>query len=63
MKEAIMTYRIEVAEFETRTWMSVGLVEQTLAQVRLYVCIVKRLYPGCHVRALETLTDETVAEV
>lgn len=58
-----MTYKIEVAEFETRTWVSVGLVEQTLDEVRMYVCVVKRLYPGCHVRALEMLSSETVVEV
>jgi len=58
-----MTYKIEVAEFKTRSWISVGLVEQSLEEVRMYVCVVKRLYPGCHVRALETLTSHTVAEV
>ncbi|MEN9879622.1 MAG: hypothetical protein RIQ55_268 [Pseudomonadota bacterium] len=58
-----MTYRIEIAEFQTRAWVSVGLVEQTLDQVRMYVCVVKRLYPGCHVRALELRSSETVAEV
>lgn len=58
-----MTYKIEVAEFETRSWISVGMVEQTLEEVRMYVCVVKRLYPGCHVRALEMLTSHTVAEV
>lgn len=58
-----MTYKIEVAEFQSRTWVSVGLVEQTLEEVRMYVCIVKRLYPGCHVRALEMVSSETVAEV
>ena len=58
-----MTYKIEVAEFETRTWVSVGLVEQTLDEVRMYVCVVKRLYPGCHVRALEMLSSEIVVEV
>lgn len=63
MKGNIMTYRIEVAEFETRTWVSVGLVEQTLNEVRMYVCVVKRLYPGCHVRALEMINSEIVVEV
>lgn len=58
-----MTYRIEVAEFQTRCWVSVGMVEQTLDDVRMYVCVVKRLYPGCHVRALDLLTQHTVAEV
>lgn len=58
-----MTYQIEVAEFNSLSWVSVGLVEQTLDEVRMYVCIVKRLYPGCHVRALEMLTSLTVAEV
>lgn len=58
-----MTYKIEVAEFQSRTWVSIGLVEQTLDEVRMYVCVVKRLYPGCHVRALEFLTSEMVVEV
>lgn len=58
-----MTYKIEVAEFKTRTWVSVGLVEQTLDEVRMYVCVVKRLYPGCHVRALELMTHKMVAKV
>ncbi len=58
-----MTYRIEVAEFETRTWISIGMVEQTLEDVRMYVSVVKRLYPGCHVRALEMLTSHTVVEI
>lgn len=62
-KEDDMTYRIEVAEFQTRSWVSVGMVEQTLDDVRMYVCVVKRLYPGCHVRALDLLTLHTVAEV
>lgn len=58
-----MTYRIEVAEFETREWSSVGWVDQTLEEIKIYVCIVKRLYPGCHVRALEVATGELVVEV
>lgn len=58
-----MTYKIEVAEFETRSWISVGMVEQTLEEVRMYVCVVKRLYPGCHVRALEVLSNLTVLEI
>ena len=58
-----MTYRIEVAEFQSTAWVSVGLVEQPLDELRMYVCVVKRLYPGCHVRALELLTSETVVEL
>lgn len=58
-----MTYKIEVAEFETRSWISVGLVEHTLEDLRMYLCVVKRLYPGCHVRALEMLSSQTIAEV
>jgi len=58
-----MTFRIEVAEFQTMNWVSVGMVEQSLDEVKLYVCVVKRLYPGCHVRALELLSLEAVVEV
>ncbi|MGV0998320.1 MAG: hypothetical protein ACOYBQ_03215 [Fluviibacter sp.] len=58
-----MTYRIEVAEFKTMAWVSVGLVDQTLDDVRMYLCIVKRLYPGCHVRALDLLSRQTVSEI
>lgn len=58
-----MTYRIEVAEFQTRKWVSIGMVEQTLEDVRMYLSVVKRLYPGCHVRALEVLTRHTVVEI
>lgn len=58
-----MTYRIEVAEFQTRAWVAVGLVEQTLDEVKMYVCVVKRLYPGCHVRAMELISGEAVVEV
>lgn len=63
MRKSVVTYKIEVAEFETRDWVSLGLVEQTFDEVRMYVCVVKRLYPGCHVRALEMLSSETVVEV
>lgn len=58
-----MIFRIEVAEFETRNWVNLGLVEQTIEQVRMYICIVKRMYPGSHVRALNLDTSDTVAEV
>lgn len=63
MRKSVVTYKIEVAEFETRDWVSLGLVEQTFDEVRMYVCVVKRLYPGCHVRALEMVSSETVVEV
>lgn len=62
-KGGCVAYRIEVAEFETRAWVAVGVVEQSLNEVKMYICVVKRLYPGCHVRALEFLSGETVAEV
>ena len=58
-----MIYRIEVAEFETRNWVNLGLVEQTLEQVRMYICIVRGMYPGSHVRALDLETRDTIAEV
>lgn len=58
-----MTYRIEVSEFQTSTWVSVGLVEQTLEEVRMYICVVKRIYPGCHVRALDIIKNELIAVV
>lgn len=58
-----MTYRIEVAEFETRTWVAVGLVEQTLAQLRMYLSVVKHMYPGSHVRACDLKNGMTVLEV
>lgn len=58
-----MIFRIEVAEFETRNWVNLGLVEQTIEQVRMYICIVKRMYPGSHVRALNLDTSDTAAEV
>lgn len=58
-----MTYKIEVAEFATREWMSMGVVEQSLEELRMYICVVKRLYPGCHVRAVDMISSETVAEV
>jgi hypothetical protein len=58
-----MTYKIEVTEFKSRKWISLGLVEHTLEDLRMYLCVVKRLYPGCHVRALEMLTRRTVVEV
>jgi len=62
-KGGCVAYRIEVAEFETRAWVAVGVVEQSLNEVKMYICVVKRLYPGCHVRALEFLSGEIVAEV
>ena len=58
-----MIFRIEVAEFETRNWVNLGLVEQTIEQVWMYICIVKRMYPGSHVRALDLNTRQAVAEV
>jgi len=58
-----MIYKIEVAEFQTRNWVNLGLVEQTLEQVQMYICIVRRMYPGSHVRALDLKTRNTVAEV
>lgn len=58
-----MIFRIEVAEFETRNWVNLGLVEQTIEQVRMYICIVRRMYPGSHVRALDVETSAAVAEV
>lgn len=58
-----MIYRIEVAEFETRNWVNLGLVEQTVEQVQMYICIVKRMYPGSHVRAIDLKTSGTVVEV
>ena len=58
-----MIYRIEVAEFETLNWVNLGLVEQTVEQVRMYISVVRRMYPGSHVRALDLETREIVAEV
>lgn len=58
-----MTFKIEVAEFQTMNWVSVGMVEQSFDEVKLYVCVVKRLYPGCHVRALEMVSQDAVIEV
>lgn len=56
-----MSYRIEVADFNSNDWVSVGLVDKTDREVRLYVCVVKRLYPGCRVRAVRPETEELVA--
>lgn len=61
--ELIMIYRIEVAEFETQNWVNLGLVEQTIEQVRMYVCVVRRMYPGSHVRAIDSESRKTVAEI
>lgn len=58
-----MIYRIEVAEFQTQNWVNIGLVEQTIEQVRMYLCIIRRVYPGAHVRAIDFETRDTVAEV
>lgn len=58
-----MIYRIEVAEFQTRNWVDIGELKQTIEHVRMYICVVKRMYPGSHVRALDLKTSDTVAEV
>ena len=58
-----MTYRIEVAEFQTQTWVPLCLVEQTPEDLRMYVSVVKHMYPGSHVRAFELPEDRKVVEV
>lgn len=58
-----MTCRIEVAGSQSNDWVSVGLVEQSDDEVRQYVCVVKRLYPGCRVRALNSVTQALIAIV
>lgn len=63
VEELIMIYRIEVAEFETHNWVNLGIVEQTIEQVRVYVGVVRGMYPGSHVRAIDSETKDTVAEV
>ena len=55
-----MVYKIEVAEFLSAEWVSVGMIEKTETDLRMYVCIVKRIYPGCRVRALDSSTSELV---
>jgi hypothetical protein len=62
IEELIMIYRIEVAEFHTHNWVNLGLVEQTIEQLRMYLCVVRRMYPGSHVRAIDPATKATVAE-
>lgn len=58
-----MIYRIEVEEFQTHNWVNLGLVEQTIEQLRMYLCVVRGMYPGSHVRAIDSETKDTVAEV
>lgn len=58
-----MIYKIEVAEFQTHNWLNLGLVDKTIEQLKLYICIVRRMYPGSHVRAVDVKTHDTVAEI
>lgn len=58
-----MICRIEVAEFQTQNWVNLGLVEQSIEHVRMYICVVQRMYAGSHVRALDLQTRATVAEI
>jgi len=62
-REGVVTYRIELAEYMTDDWVRVALVEKTLSDLETYVCIIKRMHPGCRVRVFNANTDEMVIQV
>lgn len=47
-----MRYRIEVSEFESVDWVLLGTIEKTERELDLYLCLIRRLYPGSRVRAV-----------
>lgn len=58
-----MTYRIELAEYQTDDWIIVALVDKTISDLKAYVCIIKRMHPGSRVRAFSVNTNEMVIQV
>ena len=55
-----MTYRIELSEYRTDEWIKLKTVKQSMAELKIYLCIIKRLYPGSRVRAFDDDTKKMV---
>lgn len=58
-----MTYRIELAEYLTEDWVKVAEVDQSMKELTIYLCIIKRMHPGSQVRACDSCTNEVALQV